>query len=260
MRNIFVLIVFFFVFVSSSACPYTNQLKLFPVGTYSNMIISVDVEVSKAFARDIGKKYNLKIADSMKFGEGFFLDIRLSVYDLDQNLISSKVIDSTYSVGRSYVKELSENYEKAVKLILKEYPTIELFEVKYLSFCDFQKDCNYLNVQHDSLTKITSLNYQKKKYNLAVFKDKKNYYLNDSYLEYPVPYFAISSIRVYETKKIKLIIAHLGTEENLPVLANLPRKEYKNEEIDYSFIKTFVYQEPVNHHGEGIDVFFSIVK
>ncbi|WP_375559581.1 hypothetical protein ACE193_17840 [Bernardetia sp. OM2101] len=261
MKNIFALTVFFFAFIASSfACLNTNQLKLFPIGIYNNTVISIDVEITRRFAREVADKYNLTISDSIEHHSGFLLKTRLSVYDLNQKLISSKIIDSTYAIGRSYLKELSKSHGKALKAILKKYPTIELFEVKYLSFCDFQKECNYLSMQYDTLTKTISLDYAKQKYDLAVFKDKNNYYLNDDYLEYPARYFTISSIRIYETKKVKLVIAHLGTEETQTVLADLPKKEYKDEKINYSSIKTFINQEPVNHHGEGMDVFFSIVK
>jgi hypothetical protein len=261
MKNTFVLTVFFFTFIfSSSACDNAEQLKLFPIGIHNNTVISVDVKIIRRFAGEVARKYNLTISDSIRHHSGFFFQTRLSIYDLNQKLISSKIIDSTYAIGRSYLEELSKSHNKVLKLILKKHPTIELFEVKYLSFCDFQNKCNYLSKEYDTLAKTTSLNYKNQKYDLAVFKDKKNYYLNDDYLEYPAPDFTISSIRIYETKKMKLVIAHLGTEETQTVLAALPSKEYKNEEIDYSSIKTFVYQEQLNHHGEGMDVFFSIVK
>ncbi|WP_338814836.1 hypothetical protein V9L05_06425 [Bernardetia sp. Wsw4-3y2] len=257
MKNIFVLIVFFFVCVSSCfACLETNQLKLFPIGIYNNSVISIDIQIQR---RDrLGTEEEEMNEDFEPVS--WIIQTRLSVYDLHQNLISSKLIDSTNAIGRSYLKELSKSHDKTVKLILEKYSTIELFEVKYLSFCDFQEECNNLTTQYDENTQTKKLTYENKEFDLAVFKDKTNYFLKDGYLENSVVSLSISSIRVYETKKVKLVIAHLGTGEYLPVLANLPRKEYKNEEIDYSSIKRFVYQEPVNHHGKGLDVFFSIVK
>ena len=174
------------------------------------------------------------------------------------------MIDSTYSVGEYYSEKLSSVHKEVLEVILKDYPSIELFKVKSISFCDFKKECDYLTMQYDSITETTSLNYEKQKYDLAIFKNKENYYLNGENLQYSISYYTISSVRIYKTKKVKLVIAHLGTGGGFLFGDELTRAELvmenKEQKIDYSSIKTFVYQEPVNHHGEGIDVFFSVVK
>ncbi|WP_338769827.1 hypothetical protein WAF17_10630 [Bernardetia sp. ABR2-2B] len=261
MKNIILIIICFFTFVSSSfSCENAEQLKLFPIGIYNNTVISVDIEITRRFAYEIGKRYNVTIHDSISTNSAVSLKNRLSVYDLNQNLISSEIIDSTYFIGRDYTKELRKNHDKVVKLILKKYPTIELFEVKYLSFCDFQEKCNYIKTNYNDSTKTKKVIHEGKSYDLEGLKDKNNYFLSDNYLENYIPSLPISSIRIYETQKVKLITVHLGTQSNLPVFANMPKKEYQDEKIDYSSIKTFVYQEPLNHHGYGLDVFFSIVK
>ena len=191
-------------------------------------------------------------------GYGFSLKIRLSIYDLEQNLISSKIIDSTYVIGEDYVKELRKKHTKAINLILKKYPSIELFEIKYLSFCDFLYECNDVKVQYDDSENTSSLMYEDKKYTLNVFKDSSHYFLRDLYLNEP-PSFPINSVRIYEAGNLKLVVAHLGTDSHLPEIRGFG-KEYQDKKLDYSSVKTFVYQEPVNHHGYGVDVFISIKK
>ena len=82
------------------------------------------------------------------------------------------------------------------------------------------------------------------------------------YLDDNIQGYCISSYRIYETNKIKLIALHLATGDDLRWRKEgkvNPAKEHKPD-FQFNDIKKSVYTEPLLHHGYGFDAFIILNK
>ena len=243
----------------SFACLAAYQFKIFPVGIADDKIVTVDFKIHRD--NDVLNNDELRII--------WFIRAYISTYEQNQNLIKATPFDSVIVKSDDYLEKLKEVYDAALAKIQTEFPTIELFKPKYISFCDFQKKCKLIEidtgtnigVDEDIIsTDAATIKYKNKKYPLDIIKDTLYYGFNENYLyaDY-IQGFYISSYRIYETKKVKLVIFHLETgdlieariygEKDIP-----PAKEYKPD-FKFKDIKHSVYTEPLLHHGYGFDAF-----
>jgi len=246
--------------IISFACLNAYQFKIFPVGVADDKIVTVDFKIHRAdnWPDD-------------EFGMQWFLYAYISTYEQNQKLIKATPFDSVNVKSDNYLEKLKEVYDVAFAKIQKDFPSIELFMPKYISFCDFQKKCKLLEVDirinYDEDIGLSidtaTVKYRNKKYELNILKDSLYYGFNGVREYYQTPN-EISSYRIYETKKIKLIAFHLAAGDLILYRAagmidldekDIPSgKEYKPN-LKFKDIKKSVYEEPLLHHGYGFDAF-----
>ncbi len=243
---------------------------MFPVGVSKDRIISVDFQIMRTSQYEVSKKYNLKITNPDEFKEMWILKSFISVYDKKQKLISSEAFRTTFVGGKKYLDSLEKIYSLGLKLISNNYKNIELFTPEYLSFCNFQHKCQILRVKHDSIKMKDYFIYQNKWFEVSIFKDTTFYGIAGH--EEPssrIDELYINSIRIYKAKNFKLIVSHLATGHEISMgwITNDPKKKSKGEnevvilakehkpKIPFHDIRRSVYEEPLLHHGYGLDMF-----
>jgi len=252
---------------SSFACLNTYQLKIFPVGTDSTGILTVDVEVLRTSQWEGNRWYKLGIDKPGEWEEMFILKAAISTYDYKQKLVSCQPFDTAFSMGPHYLDTLQKVFAAGMEMILKSHKTIELFTPVSISFCDFQHTCKRAGVQYDSTAGKDYIFFKKKKSELLVLKDSTYYGIQTS-VENTADLY-ISSVRIFQTKAITLVMTHLetGHEIMMGLISSDPKKdttEYgdrvrhpREHKPGFAFtdIRKSTYEEPLLHHGFGMAVF-----
>lgn len=256
----------------SSACLNTEQYKIFPVGIHKGNIVSVDFQIRRTSIGEGSRMLDLEIPDSIPSepsAEMFILISRIRIYNPQQSLLESDTISSlSYSFGKDYSDTLIKSYYASYKRAQKLYPEMELFETEYLSFCDFYKSCEMVSLGFNAQSGQDQLLIGKSQYPLYIFSDStyaiygnKEYYPNSAGL-------FISSVRIYKSRNHQLIISHLEAGHELAMgymerssepetnwHSGVPAASEHKPDVDFSALKSAVYQEPLLHHGYGLDVF-----
>lgn len=260
------LLLFMFCYsLNTYACLDARQHKLFPIGAIDGTIIFIEAHIHRT---DDNEKND---SDRFKVKVKWQIKSYISIYDTSQNLISKTEIDTEEIKGSSYLPLLQSSYNRGFLEIKSIYKDIDYFKTDYISFCDYQKKCNKLELKSDTLAKKNSFIYKKKDYTITLKenkKDKESVLFTDNLSSY-----FISSVRIYKTEDIELVIGHLATghevsmgwitddpnkkeTENRETIK--PRKEYQPD-FEFDNLFTAVYQEPLMHHGFGND-FFIVAK
>ncbi len=253
---------FFCAISSSIACLSAYQFKVFPVGVIHNYIVTLDVQIHRSEETAATARFAPWGRSGGEWTPMWTLRTFISVYDWQQKPLLTLPAGTECAIDRPYGTKLAQAYTKAFTAIVQRYPAITLFKPDYLSFCDFQRKGEKVSLLADTLTHSTCLVYENKRYSVPAFHDTTYYGLSRS--EEPIiESFALSSVRVYTAGKIQLVLAHLAsgqdlgkadrTEEGDIVLA----REYKPA-FPFSDIRRATYEEPLLHHGYGVDLF--IVK
>jgi hypothetical protein len=255
----------------SIACSNTYQFKIFPIGIFQNNIVTIDVQIYRTSIYEGSRRYNLEFENDDSMDIMWIIKTYESVYNKKQKLISSTLLETVYSTNNDYTKTLLKTYTLGFNQIINEYKSIELFKPEYLSFCDFKKKCNIIEVIKDSISNIDILKYKGINYPVEITQNENYYGFNNS------PYFTknslysyhISSTRIYKSKSLEIVIGHFetGHEISMGWVTNDPNKEPKDEydivilskehipEIEFNKLETSVYKEPLLHHGFGFDIF-----
>ena len=242
------------------ACLRTTQYKTFPIGIINKHIISVDMLIDRSGYLEEKIKSDFSIPKIM-----WHIASYISVYDTNGKLIYSKLFEKNEIKQKKYITLLQAMYHSSLKSIRRKYPRLTYFKLEYLSFCDFQKKCEILELKKDTLHNKNFLFYKTKKYsiNLNRYKkyEKSMLYTND------LSAYLISSVRKYKAKNIEIIVGHLeyGHEISMGWITNNPNKKPKNETdivihpkekkptFDFSKLENAVYEEPLLHHAYGFD-------
>lgn len=259
----------FFLFlmrINTFACMNAYQFKIYPVGIYKGNILTVDYQIRTVSQPDGNRSLKLGLKKIDEESPMWILKSFISTYDRNKKLISSKLFSTTYTLQGDYTDTLQENYSKAFAKLIKERPSMELFQPEYLSFCDFQKNCELVSVSSDSIAKKDYLLFSNRKYSIDIIKDTQFYGFAGSKIENVSAYY-INSVRIYKTKTIQLILPHLTTGHDIAMgwFTNDPIKAKEDESLtlvkehkpDFEFnsIKKATYYEPLLHHGYGFDFF-----
>lgn len=242
------------------ACKNTTQFKTFPIGTNDKQIITFEAFIYR------GDYFNKDSKDQFIMPKtSWTIKSFISVYSYNGTLISKQEFESTEIKNDKYLSELQKLYKKGIDFTTDKYPKITLFKPSYISFCGYQKQCEILKLQNDTINKKDYLIYKKKKHaiNLDRFSDSKKSMLFSNSLS---SYF-ISSTRIYKTDTIEIVIGHLETGHEISMGWMTTDKKRKNEDEDDYFIyteekkpdfeftdiKKAVYEEPLLHHAYGFD-------
>jgi len=250
-------------------CLNTYQFKIFPVGVYEDNIISVDVKIRRTSLYEGNRFLDLKIEDPDKHELIWILYTYIATYDKNQKIQSLVPFDTVYEIGDNYVDTLLTAYYRGYKLITESFSAIELFSPDYISFCDFQKECNLISVNYDTIRKQDYLVYKRKKYPITIVSDTSYYAYRRAYHSGNTDGFYISSVRLYKSSKITIVLAHLETGQEISMRWNTDDSNKNSEEKDDPFIvpkehkpdiafkdiDKAVFQEPLLHHGYGFDIF-----
>jgi len=264
MKQILIILLFLNT-ISGYSCLSTIQYKTFPIGIIENKVITIDVYISRSNYID-DKKNNATISSKVMWS----LTSYISIYNYNRELISTELIEKGEIVNEKYLSLLRQMYLKGIVLIKSKYKIIEYFKPEYISFGDFRKKCKKLELKHDKLSQKDFLMYNGKEYSISL-KTLKNYkYYKESMLfsDYLTSYL-ISSIRIYKTNNIELVIGHLetGHEVSMGWITNDPNKKPKNKsdivilskeykpDIIFNKQENAIYQEPLLHHAYGFDFF-----
>ena len=265
MKFKFLVLVFSLASLKAFACLSAGQHKLFPVGTYDNnniLFIEAHIHRTEDYGKNDAERHMLKMKWRIKS--------YISIYDTSQNLISQTEIESSEIKGDSYLPLLQSTYTKGLLNIKSLFSDLVYFEVEYLSFCDYQKKCNKIELTKDSTSKKDFFKYNGKSYNLqlnASEKDKESAFFIDEFSAY-----YLNSIRIYKTKHTELIIGHLATGHQVSMGYINNDLSKKTSELgdsvhkakpyppgfEYKELHTAVYQEPILHHGNGYDLFIVV--
>ena len=265
MKQKIILILLFSFAVKGFACLSTIQYKTFPIGTIGNEIITIDAYISRSGYVDRSEKNEFALPKTM-----WSITSYISVYNENQVLISTELIKNGEIINEKYLSLLKKMYIKGIELVKSKYKKIEYFSPEYISFGDFQKKCEKLELKNDKLNKTDFLVYNGKKYpiSLKTLKGYENYKKSMLFSDNLASYL-ISSVRIYKTKRIELIIGHIetGHEISMGWITDNPNKKPKNEndivicakehkpEFDFNKLENAVYEEPLLHHGYGFDFF-----
>lgn len=243
----------------SWGCYEANLTKIFPIGTKGDTIISIDFKIRRTHPEVISRY--IKIDKNFRPKGVYYAWIikgYKSKYDKNQNLISSVAIDSSYFISNNYIDSLRVIYNKGYE-DLKSIIGIELFENEYISFCDFQSKCNKLSIHYDSVSNQDYIYYKKRKILFNVFKDTISGYGYEPFDN--SSHFNISSIRIFKNEKIELVVFHLeiGDDDDYTFNSDGSTEMKKKKEYEFKMtfddIKNSTYEEPLLHHGFGLDVF-----
>tara|TARA_R110002049_G_scaffold199382_3_gene369499 strand:+ start:3530 stop:4330 length:801 start_codon:yes stop_codon:yes gene_type:complete len=265
MKLKFITIAFLLQSLMAFACLDARQHKLFPIGVIDENIVFIEAHIKRT--HDTDKSEN----DTFEIKEKWHIKSYVAVYDKAQRLISKTEIDTDDIKGKSYLSLLQSNYSNGLFQIKSLFKNIDYFTNDYISFCDYQKKCNKLELKSDTIAKKDHFIYNKKNYSVRLNrsqKEKERALFIDNLLAY-----FISSVRIYKTKDLELVIGHLATghevsmgwitdnpekkeTENGDTIK--PRKEYRPD-FKFNELYTAVYQEPLMHHGSGYD-FFIVTK
>lgn len=233
-------------------------------------IVTVDVQIRRTSTYEGNRSLNLGLENVKPGNEMWILCSYISTYDKNQKLISLTPLDTTFSIGKTYADTLDKTYQCGLKRIATEFTDVEYFKPEYISFCDFQQKCNLVKIQSDTVLNKDYVVYEGKKYQTYIVQDTSYYGFGRSpYHPETITGLYINSVRVYRTKTMKLVIAHLATGHEISMgwITNDPKKAGKTEygeitlskeyEPDFAFtdIMKSTYVEPLIHHGYGFDIF-----
>lgn len=270
----YIIITILFIYtISSFACLNTYQFKIFPVGINNDVIICVDIKILRTSEEEGSHRLRLGLNSTSEMKEMWIIYAYISEYDQHQKIISNQSVGRTYSLGKSYADSLFSIYSLAYNEIINQNPNIELFLPEYISFCDFQQNCELIKLSSDSSLNENSIIFENLRYSIDVLGDTSYYaFKRDTYHPKYITELYVSSVRVYKTPNMKLVLSHLATGHEISMgwIKNDPdivkEKESKDEtvilakehkpNIAFKEIKNSVYEEPLLHHGYGFDVFF----
>lgn len=269
-KTVIVILVLISSWTNAFSCLNTYQFKIFPVGVHLEKIITVDVQIRRT-SHDEGSRWlGLDLDDPGRMQAMWILYTHIASYDKNQKIQTLTPVDTVYTIGKNYTETLLDAYQTAYNSILKQHPSIELFAPEYISFCDYQKKCDLLSVTHDTLQNSDYLTFETTKYPVAIISDSTYYAFNNSpYYSGSTAWLYTSSVRIYKTATMTLVMTHLETgheiamgwitddpnklpeEEGDPVIVS---REHKPD-FEFKDIKKAVFKEPLLHHGYGIDLF-----
>ncbi len=269
-KQLYILIILTFQTTFTFACLNTYQFKIFPVGISQDKIVTIDVQIRRTSEYEGNKKLNLGLVNAKAGNYFWVLYSYISTYYKYQKLISLKPFDTTYSIGKSYSDTLDKTYHRGLEKIALQFNNLEYFKPDYISFCDFQQKCNLVKIQSDTVLNKEYVIYESKKYQTYVVQDSSYFGFDKSrnHTE-TIKGLYINSIRVYKTKTITMLIAHLATGHEISMgwITSDPKKASKKEDgeislanehkpnFKFSDINQSTYQEPLLHHGYGFDIF-----
>ncbi|WP_291724209.1 hypothetical protein [Bernardetia sp.] len=249
------------------SCLGAEQLKTFPIGIYEGNIITIDIEILRTESNTLR---NANIPDDAYY-MAWVLQSHISIYDLEQNLISTKRQDSVVIFRPTYIDKVTELYKKSRRKVLRKYRKIELLQPKNLTFYSlgyFEEDSTAfpkkrnINVLYDSLTKEYSAFHQQKKYSLPLLTDSTHYFIPDDLDEYRNTHLypgGISSMSTYTSKNYELIIIHLQGGMGMGISMFENRKKYE-EAFSKPKNSAPIYEEVLFPHAFGVDVFLAKKK
>jgi hypothetical protein len=261
--------------LSGKACLGASQYKIFPIGTKGKSIYSIDYKLVRTENYNIKSRFKLDVPENEKeeweaiwILYGFIVE-----YDSDQKKLKETAIDTTYQIGFKYEDSLATSYSRIFKIAKEKYPNLDYFKPDYISFCDFQMNCEKVSVAYDSINETDLIIYKNKKYPVPYFKDSA---LQDPsvnpYIFGRIDYMAINSVRIYKNKSKELAVIHLTSGDHMNMYTTdksligktnedeIPYQLCKEHKPDFKFnqLENGSYAEPILHHGHGLDLF--IVK
>lgn len=270
MKQFYILFILTLQTTLSFACLNTYQFKIFPVGVSQDKIVTVDVQIRRTSQVEGNRRLKLGFERAEEWGRMWILYSYISTYDKKQKLISLTPLDTIFSVGKTYADTLDKAFQRGLKKIATAFTDIEYFKPEYISFCDFQQECNLVKIQSDTLSNGDYLVYEGKKYQALIVQDTSYYGFGRSpYHPETIAALYINSIRRYKTKTITLLITHLATGHEISMgwITSDPKKAGKTEDgevylaeehkpnLTFTDIKKTTYEEPLLHHGYGFDIF-----
>lgn len=263
MKYYFIYIFFMLQSLVVNACLSANQYKIFPIGIKDTEIITLTAHINRYDSFDKNEEFKIpKIGWSIKY--------YIATYDLNGKLIFQDKTEKLIVESEHYNEELSKTYERKLKEIKLQNKNIQFFTPEYISFCDFQKKCNILTLKNNLKKEEDYLIYESEKHpiSLNAFQEfKRSATFTDNLSAY-----YLSSIRVYKSNNIKVVIGHVGTgyETSMGWITNDPNKKPKDEydvvilaqehkpNFKFDQLSKTIYEEPLLHHGYGFD--FLIIK
>lgn len=257
-----VLILFLIQSLTSFACLDATQHKIFPIGVLNGKVITINVHIHRTHSNFKKQNNEGNYSNTM-----WVIKSYISIYDYNQNLISKSLIEESQIHEESYLSALQSSYSKGVNQIESKYHNIEYFIPDYISFCDFQKRCEILEIKHDTINKKDYLKYKNIDY--AINLNEYNNYKKSMLYSGNLTAYYLSSTRIYKAKNLELVIGHLETGHEISMgwitnnLTKKPKSEFEviivpkehKPEIVFDKLDNVVYKEPLLHHGYGFDFF-----
>jgi hypothetical protein len=257
MRATFVLLLFFFNCSQLKACLEAFQFKIFPIGYNENYLHTFDVQVKRTSEDLANRDFNSGIENPSSLSPVFVLTCFLSVYDKNQQLISTQPYHTAVIVDSVYTDTLSKIYDIAKQSLYVKYPKMRNFKHCSYSFCDFNQVCKKvgLTTQTDGIR--DAIMYKNKKYSLKVLEDE-NYFKLIGDTRYQMGVLGIGTINAYKTRGLKLMVIHLVSADQIAYKVLFPEAITENPTKFNSFIKAKcpIYEEPLLDHAYGVDFFY----
>lgn len=235
-------------------CLDASQDRIIPLGTLENCMIAIELNSTRSDKRD------------GSFEESWMYTLKLKIFNDDYSTISIKEFEKLLDISKDdKIPILQRHVSEALEICYK-MKDFEIFQIKSIELCDFQKDCGSIKLRNekkglhlydDTLRKssfihvldTTSVSELGKFY-----RDYKAYLGGENTVD---DILSISSIRRYENSKYSLLAFQLGTgdipsfiNEDTVVEKTIKRIDVKNKTLDQC-----VFIEPILHHGKGFDYF-----
>ena len=200
----------------------------------------------------------------------WILVAHISRYDFSQSLLATTTLDTLYAVGDHYLDTLNNIYQNSLDEIKSQYPQITLFQPDCISFCDWQRNCKLVQAHYDSLKSQNFLIYEGTPYQIDILGEHSYYGFGKSpYHTNVITRQHINSIRVYKSAKVEIVLAHwasgheigMGWITDNPSLVDstsfppITLSEEYTPEFRFDDLKSCTYEEPLLHHGYGVDLF-----
>jgi len=243
------------------ACNGADQFRVFPVGICQQGLVSYDVIIHRMFKSEAYDKYHLDVKTSKDFDDVWVLIGRISIYDKNGKLLSSKTKDTLSAVGKSYHIPLQKGLSKAILDIKQSYRSIELLSPSHISFYPLKKKTKIVSLYRDSVADRDFEIYRNKRYDILCLKDTSLCVNKDnSFCPQNVDMCLISSIRIYKSATKTIVITHIQTSEEIRMDLDLKniRRKIKFDKPNFKRLDQTAFCEPLLNHGYGFDLLIQV--
>lgn len=260
MRHLVIYLTLLFSAAQAFACGHAYHAKIFPVGMVGDTLVAVDIIVHRY-------DYFPQDSEGNFYGIGgliYDLTAYINKYDSSQKLLSSVVIDSL-EAKENYLSAIKEIYKKSFDSVTANCKNIQLIKPVDIEVCAYDSICQGIQIEKDQIASYNGKEYKLhalvpsnwEYFPLAITEDEMFDDEDGNIFHRAMNLSTISSVRKFEyANNQTLIILHLVAQSILEEMAPYYAKGNKQKRKRISDIKKVAYEEPMPHHGYGVDIFF----
>lgn len=243
---------------SAFACMNTFQRKIFPIGVADGKILALQVEILRTSIEEGRFRYGLEAPDGSEYGIMWMLVSSQVELDKTGKSVFRGPVDTTFAISESYSAELADIFSAHLNQARADLPQLELFTPEYASDCEYQKTCERVTLISDSARKADFLLVEGKEIPAAGLAEAAKTSHERLSTEPPFAlYLDISTVRIFNTSSLRIMVVHLGQGEDLYDEEYVQQPEHK---ADFPFVQleNSTFEEPILHHAWGTDILVTL--